>query len=129
MTDGGGHTFYISIGSNVEHADRRVNDAIRMLCDTFDSAAHSSIYTTKPLGGKNVADYTNAVVRGISPLDFEELNPRLKEYERKCGRTPEKSERGEIEIDLDIVVADGEILRKRDFDAIHFQKGYREMNP
>lgn len=123
------HEYYISIGSNTAGAPRFMEAAIAFLRTLLSNCLVSDLYCTKPLGAKPVNDYTNAVACGTSTLDPEQLNRQLKEFEAAQGRTKEESKKGNVVIDLDIVTADGEILRPRDYSALHFRIGYEQLNP
>lgn len=122
------HTYYVSVGSNIPDAAVCVADALRFLDNLLDGCRCSDVYRTPPMGGKPVADYTNAVACGESTLDPERMTAVLKEYERDCGRTREDSRRGVVVIDLDLVTADGQVLRPRDYEARHFRIGFGQLN-
>lgn len=121
-------TYYVfSIGSNYGAKHENVEDACRWLSGFLGEFKKSTVYETNPLKGKG-ANYANAVVSGYYLGDFNELYNRCKEYEKSMGRTADMKKEGFIPIDIDIVIADENILRRRDFDSLYFKKGFDEIN-
>ncbi len=122
-------TMVISIGSNTPDAPSRVATAIEFLMQRLDRTKASTVYSTPPLGKKHGAMYSNAVVEGELPVatTTEGFNAVLKEYERNAGRRHEESN-GEVAIDLDIVIDAGRVIRRHDFEAEYFTKGFKELN-
>lgn len=120
------HTVVISIGSNVADARQRVADAIALLVEMLPNGYASEVYVTPGLSDPDRM-YANAVVWGESVNAPEELGRRLKEMEYEFGRTPEMRSRGDVPLDLDIVIADGIILRPKDFNRHYFQLGWQSL--
>ncbi|MCM1519117.1 MAG: 2-amino-4-hydroxy-6-hydroxymethyldihydropteridine diphosphokinase [Pseudoflavonifractor sp.] len=114
------------VGGNVGDRQRMVTDAISWVREMFGCVTASSVYETPALNGRD-ADYLNVVVYAMTDKDMETVNMMLKEYERRCGRTPQSKSRGEIPIDIDIVVWDGKVIRDRDFKCDYFCRGYHEL--
>lgn len=113
----------IGVGANTTDGARRVKSAIKHLRDILTDYAASEIYFTPAVGRQDAPAYCNAVVEGLTPLDATELNARLKDYESACGR----QKGGEVVIDLDLVIFNDEILRRRDFEADYFSIGYQHL--
>ncbi len=118
---------YLSLGSNHGDRHRNVEEGLIWLQDILLESRSSSIYVTKAVQGYGPA-YYNAVVFGQTPMEYDEFNRLLKEYEINCGRSPESRKRNEVIIDIDIVVWDGKIVRPTDFSRDFFQIGYGEIN-
>lgn len=116
---------YVGVGSNVADSERKVQEAIGFLCALLGDAECSHIYETPCMGNAACAPYTNAVVSGESLYDCDALNRIFKSYEQLQGRVRGKGK--EVVIDLDLVVCDREVLRKRDFEALHFRIGLKDM--
>ena len=116
----------LSIGSNFGNKRKSVSDAIAWLESLLESPHASSIYETPEIYGRT-ENYMNAVVTAATAMDYEGLNAALKRYETSHGRTPMRRERGEVPVDIDIVVWDDEVIRPRDFNHSFFQIGYREV--
>lgn len=116
----------IGIGSNTPDRTERVAAAIKWLGSAFSDGFHSSAYVTCALNGHD-SDYLNAVMSVECERPMDEVNAMLKNYERACGRTVESKLRGEVPIDLDIVVWDRRIVRPKDFGYRYFLQGYDEL--
>lgn len=116
---------YISVGSNIAgESERRVEDALRFLSDSFGEASASEVYRTAPLSGIGEM-YANAVFRARTDLPAEDVTVMLKQYERDCGRI--KGDKQHVVIDLDLVVYGAEVLRPKDAVADFFLRGYNQL--
>ena len=113
----------IGVGSNSPDKQQRMVDALAFLRESLKEFRCSSVYSTPALNGVD-ADYLNAVACGSCELTQEQAVAMLKDYERQCGRT-----KGDecVVIDLDLVMADGDVLRPRDMEREYFMRGYREL--
>lgn len=117
----------ISIGSNVAQRRARVEQAIAWIKTILEETECSDIYETAPLNGFG-SNYVNAVVRGETELSLYGFIALTKEYERQQGRDDEARKRGEVVVDIDVVIADGEIIRLRDYNCYFFRKGYDSLS-
>lgn len=116
----------LSVGSNTDGKAESVANAIDFLGRILDDFRASSIYSTPEIHG-NGDIYMNAVVCGSTSQQLPELSAMLKTYEINCGRTPEARKKGEVPIDIDIVIWDGEIIRQRDYSCSFFQLGFKQL--
>ena len=100
----GGEVAYVALGANL-------GDALGALRGARDALAHlgtltgvSGLYVTAPVGGPpGQADYVNAAVRLVTPLDPAALLVALHAAEARAGRV--RRERWEARVlDLDLVV-------------------------
>lgn len=119
---------HIGIGSNSPDAPQRIVAALDALSVHFSIAHASSTYSTPAINGVN-PDYINAVVAISSPDSPEAITATLKKLEALVGRKAESKALGIVEIDLDLVVYQGQVLRPKDFCQEYFQIGYRQLNP
>ncbi len=120
------HRVVLSIGSNCGDRERNVRSAVSWAVGLFYESSVSSIYETEEIHGVGTP-YYNAVVRGISEINFEELNHAAKTYEVNNGRDQEARSRGLVPIDIDIVVWDNKIIRPSDYNQNFFKRGYAEI--
>ena len=67
------------------------------------------------------------MARGVTKLGYDELNLRLKRYETEAGRTDEARRRGEVAVDIDIVMMDDAIVRPRDAAQDYFKIGFSQL--
>lgn len=116
--------YVVGIGSNCGDSDLRVAVAIQFLESLLSEFRHSDIYRT-PSTKADGTYYSNAVASGHSHLTPQEMAAVCKEYERREGR--EKSAGAPVVIDLDVVMADGEVLRPRDMAQSYFIIGFNQL--
>lgn len=108
------------LGSNAEDAEHRINaamDFLRSIPDCRDFVA-TEVYHC------DGSSYGNALVRLRTGMSVEALRAHTKEYERQCGRCAESKARGEISIDIDLVMANDDILRD-DYYSPYFVHGLK----
>lgn len=116
----------ISIGSNSKDREWQVENCIKWLKSKLSGVSHSEIYNSAASNGKD-PDYLNVVMKAKCRENFDEINKKLKDYESVCGRTPSSKQTGEIPMDLDIIIWNGEIVRERDFNQEYFQTGWQQL--
>lgn len=116
----------IGVGSNTADREERVNRAIEHVCHFLTKCSVSSIYESEAINGKD-APYINAVIHGFSPISSNALVRFLKDWEAHEGRRQDDVTKGEVPIDLDLVIYDSRILRPKDFERHYFNIGYREL--
>lgn len=117
----------LSLGSNSGNRHRNVEEALEWLSGLLVDFRKSSLYKSPALGGSG-QNYVNAVAIGNTELTIEDLNRLAKERERKSGRDEHSKAIGKVPLDIDIVSADGIMMRPRDFACDFFQRGWKELN-
>lgn len=121
----------ISIGSNCGDRKALVEEALIWLKRLLIEPQSSSIYET-PCAKNSGKPYMNAVISGIyqrEGIDVKDyLENLLKDKEQKMGRTAQCREKGEVPIDMDIVILNGDIVRPWDYRQKFFQIGYQEIS-
>lgn len=117
----------ISIGSNCGDRKALVSEAIKWLCSILIQTEVSEIYET-PCAKESGKPYMNAVIKGFFQGDGFQLEDLLKEKEHQMGRTSECRDRGDVPIDLDIVIMDGEIVKNWDYRQKFFTLGYNQIS-
>lgn len=116
----------IGIGSNCGDRKLLVEKAVAWLKTVLLQFKCSEIYET-PCALKVGKPYMNAVVSGFYQGTGLELGDLLKDKEREMGRDSQCREKGDVPIDLDIVVCDGGIWKEWDYRQKFFQIGYRQL--
>ncbi len=117
----------LSLGSNCGDRHRNVEQGLEWASRHLNNFRTSSLYSSAPLGGSG-QNYVNAVAIGDTGLTVKELNLSAKEKESEAGRDDKARAEGRVPLDIDIVAADGEILRPRDFACDFFRRGWEELN-
>lgn len=116
----------LSFGSNVPDGRCRVERALRYVSEFVADMRASEIYSTPSVSGDG-SIYLNAVATGYIDCGSGRLTALLKEYELKCGRDTSSRLRGEVPIDIDVVIFDGRILRPKDASREYFKIGYQRL--
>lgn len=116
------HTYYLSIGSTHLDDERLLREA---LLRQWPDIELSSFYRTPDSSSPAGSLYLNSVGRlqsSLSPVDLQLLG---KELEREMGR--DRAPRGDIPMDIDVVMRGVEVLRPKDFIREYFRRGYTEL--
>lgn len=112
-----------SIGSNCGDRLLLIEESINWLTSHIAITSASEIYATPDCnGGKK--EYLNAVVKGTTTYPAKALEAFCKEYESASGRTPLCRLQGDVPVDIDLVIYDGQILRPKDASREYFKIGY-----
>ena len=117
----------ISIGSNSNDKEKQINNCLLWIKANFDFIAVSDIYNSPATNGKD-PDYMNAVAIIKSEESHQNLVKNFKDYESSCGRTDDSKIKGEIPIDLDIVIWNDKIIRNKDYNQEYFKIGWKQIN-
>lgn len=118
----------VVIGSNSGDREANIKKALISIEETARLCSRSRIYETPDCFGFGLK-YLNIVIQiETGSLSLDVFQKKMKELERQCGRNEESRKRGEVCIDIDIVLVDTEILREADYKAAYFQKGYKELS-
>lgn len=121
------NTIIIGIGSNID-ADSNISKMLEILKEKVVILKVSSFITTKPIGIKNQPDYKNGAVKVESGFNQEELTKLLKSIEDQMGRDRTIAKFGPRNIDLDIVVWNGEIVDPDYYTRDFLQKSVQEIS-
>lgn len=124
MKDPAIHKYVISVGSNVGNGREMVARGLDFLGALLGSVNTSEIYTTESVSLGDNSMYFNAVVSGFSILSIDEITVALKAWERRIGRIPGSKK---VVGDMDLVVVDDVVVRRRDFDRTYFQIGFNQI--
>lgn len=116
----------IGIGSNCGDRYKHVSEGLSWLKTVLMQTECSEIYET-PCALKQGKPYLNAVIKGFFSGDGFQLDDILKEKERAMGRDSECRQRGDVPIDMDIVVCDGVIRKPWDYRQKFFRIGLAQV--
>jgi 2-amino-4-hydroxy-6-hydroxymethyldihydropteridine diphosphokinase len=106
VSDEGGRTGYLGLGSNVGERERNLAGAIAALREHgVEVEAVSSLYETEPVGEiLDQPDFLNAAVRIRTALDPLELLTLCKAIEVELGRVFAAPRHGPRPIDIDVLL-------------------------
>lgn len=119
--------FYLSLGSNCGDRRKNVTSAMEYVQGIITVTGCSSIYETPEIHGLDRL-YYNAVLRGATNMDYDDFNRLLKSFEIAAGRDEECRLKGDVPVDIDIVIWNGSVVRPKDFAQDFFRIGYREIS-
>lgn len=116
--------FYLSLGSNCGDRRQAICQAVERLRERVSVVQVSELYETPDAHG-GPKRYLNAVAHVRTEASAEEMERICKNLELKAGRDEAARRRGDVPIDIDPVIFNGQIIRPRDYQALFFQTGYR----
>jgi 2-amino-4-hydroxy-6-hydroxymethyldihydropteridine diphosphokinase len=120
------NTCIIGIGSNID-AEKNIHEMLQILAEKVDIVKVSSFIKTKPIGIENQSEFTNGAVKIKTSLSREDLTVLLKAIEDQMGRDRTAPKFGPRNIDLDIVVWNGEIVDDDYYTRDFLQKSVNEL--
>lgn len=118
--------YVVSVGSNCGDRKGAVAKALEWLSENLSDFHASEIYETPPVGHQG-SDYMNAVAAGECDMPLSRFERECKRYEVINGRDLFARLRHEVPVDIDVVIAEGKILRPEDFRRDFFQFGYKQI--
>ena len=104
---------FVSIGSNIDPRNN-IEEARIILGNLFD-CTFSGLYETRAEGFEG-NDFINSVVGFETDLQLIELRDKLKQIEKKMGRTNIQKGMSDRIIDLDIILYGDQVIEDDDFD-------------
>ena len=104
---------FVSIGSNIDPRNN-IEEARIILGNLFD-CTFSGLYETRAEGFEG-NDFINSVVGFQTDLQLIELRDKLKQIEKKMGRTEIQKGMSDRIIDLDIILYGDQVIEDDNFD-------------
>ena len=104
---------FVSIGSNIDPRNN-IEEARIILGNLFD-CTFSGLYETRAEGFEG-NDFINSVVGFQTDMQLIELRDKLKQIEKKMGRTDIQKGMSDRIIDLDIILYGDQVIEDDDFD-------------
>jgi 2-amino-4-hydroxy-6-hydroxymethyldihydropteridine diphosphokinase len=117
----------IGIGSNID-AETNISRMLEILNHHVEIVKISSFIKTKPIGIENQPEFTNGAVKIETEFSREDLTFLLKAIEDHMGRDRTGPKFGPRNIDLDIVVWNGEIVDNDYYTRDFLQKSVSELS-
>mgnify|MGYP002863914830 CR=1 FL=1 len=122
------HTYYIGMGSNVAGASALLACARFWMCRLLGrDIRFSAPVNTEPVDFPWPALFTNQVAMVVCAKEPAALGALLKRIERLLGRLPQHKRQGVMRIDLDILCADGQVLRQADWNRPDVVEAVRSL--
>ena len=122
MANAVAHQVYVGIGSNVGNKRENFFEAVSRLAKLPDTRVvkESSLYESEPLGDSKDW-YVNGAVEIETKFKPDMLLKKFKNIERAMGRKKVKKRWGARIIDLDILLYDSAVLKKKSLKIIFAQ--------
>jgi 2-amino-4-hydroxy-6-hydroxymethyldihydropteridine diphosphokinase len=95
---------FLLLGSNADPV-RSVAAGLFALRAALPMLRRSSVYRTPAVGTRHAPSYMNLAVAVACSAPLDELKGLSKDIERAAGRTADASARGEIALDIDVVMS------------------------
>lgn len=109
----------ILVGSN--HGSREaIIDAVMLRLSGLLDGFRRSPAIESPDAAGNAAPYLNAVCSGSVDCPLDKFTRLTKSLEMEWGRTAESKLTGIVEVDIDIVMWGGDVLRPREVSSDYF---------
>lgn len=116
------HHYIICIGSNYER-NEQVPRAQKALKHYWDSIQWAPPEETEGIGMKRFCVFTNQVAVFTGHETVEEVKSLLKAIEVKAGRKPEDKGHEVVRLDIDLIWADGKVLKPQDWQRDYVKRG------
>ena len=97
------HTAYLSLGSNLDHREANLEEAIRLLEANGKVVARSSVYETEPMEMKNQPWFLNCAIAFETATTPQQLLETVLAIEQRMGRQ-RLVPKGPRIIDIDILL-------------------------
>jgi 2-amino-4-hydroxy-6-hydroxymethyldihydropteridine diphosphokinase len=114
------HQVYVGVGSNVGNKKENFLEALSRLAKLPDTkiVKESSLYESEPLGD-STDWYVNGAIEIETKFKPDMLLKKFKNIERSMGRKKVKKRWGARIIDLDILLYEGLVVRKKTLNIPH----------
>jgi len=109
---------YFGLGSNLGDRESYLRQAVGALDNVIGVQSQSSLYVTQPWGVKDQPVFLNMAVGCLTNRELDSLLYITIEIENKLGRKRENRWQPRF-IDIDILLADGEIMQTPELTVPH----------
>ncbi|WP_456087398.1 2-amino-4-hydroxy-6-hydroxymethyldihydropteridine diphosphokinase [Parabacteroides sp.] len=116
----------LCLGSNTD-CEANLKSADELLLAYFGSVRFSEAAYTKPVGLPGSGLFLNQVAIAGTDVPLEGVRQALKGMEKKLGRMPDSKRKGEIPIDIDLLLWNGTILKPADWEKEYVQLLFRSV--
>lgn len=114
------NTAFIGLGSNLQHPQQQLEQAIAILRSSLDESLKvSPYYQSKAVGPGEQPDYINAAAMLTTNLKPLELLKQLQMIEAQQGRVRTEIQFSPRTLDLDILLYNDEVINHNDLQVPH----------
>lgn len=115
------HLVTLCIGSNCGDRAANIASAIERIGSVAASVWLSPLCESADITGRGPS-YLNRVLKCTTALELSDFRDRIATFEAAGGRLPASKASGNMPIDIDIVVWDGEVLSPSDYASDYFRQ-------
>jgi len=111
--------YFLSLGSNLGDKGKNLAHALTLLeKEGVEILKTSSLYETQPVDSPTQPWFYNQLVEVRTKANPEAFLDLIKKIEQKMGRK-RKQKKGPRIIDIDIILAEGKVIRKKELEIPH----------
>ena len=116
------YNYIVTIGCNTDNGEETIEQAKWMMRVYFPTVLFTRMLRNPAIGmGENAHDFYNALVCVRAHMTESKVNSICKAMQLLLGNTDEKRSKGIIAFDADVVIANGKIIRQKDYEREYFQ--------
>lgn len=112
------------LGGNAPETEALIGETFQFLASKGSIGLWSGTYRTEAENGGH-GTYVNAVLQLDTDADFDVFRAECKEYERKKRL---HAAAGLVNIDIDIVIWNGDVLRPAEAASAYFRRGFAAIS-
>ncbi|WP_308550373.1 2-amino-4-hydroxy-6-hydroxymethyldihydropteridine diphosphokinase [uncultured Parabacteroides sp.] len=116
----------LCLGSNTD-CEANLKSAVGLLRGYFGTIRFSEAAYTEPVGLPGSGLFLNQVAVAGTEASQEEVERALKDMEKRLGRMPDSKQKGQIPIDIDLLLWNGTILKPADWEKEYVQLLFRSV--
>ena len=116
----------LCLGSNTD-CEANLKSAVGLLRGYFGTIRFSEAAYTEPVGLPGSGLFLNQVAVAGTEASQEEVKRALKDMEKRLGRMPDSKQKGQIPIDIDLLLWNGTILKPADWEKEYVQLLFRSV--
>lgn len=116
------YNYIVSIGCNTDNGEETIEQAKWMMRVYFPTVLFTRTLRNPAIAmGENTHDFYNALVCVRAHMTESKVSSICKAMQLLLGNTDEKRSKGIIAFDADVVIANGKIIRQKDYEREYFQ--------
>lgn len=105
----------LCLGSN-QDCEANMSRAVDLLRGYFHSIRFTGSIYTEPVGLSDSTLFLNQAAVAYTPASAASVNQTLKDIEKQLGRMPESKEKGQVPIDIDLLLWNEQVLKPVDLE-------------
>lgn len=110
----------IALGSNIQAAEH-IEQAQQQLKSLFPDISFSRKMSTKAIGNQYQNDFVNCIALTHSTMPANDIEVTLKAIEHTCGDNKARRNRGEVLLDADLLLCQGQRYHTADWERDYIQ--------